>query len=146
MEELFNLDDSADALTWHLEYPLMPPPPLAPDLSFPPCGIHDFVSQFPLGADGKPRSGLAILLQLADEFPSYIYMDGNEVCMHRNALISARRDLNFTSFERGLKHAGLCVTATTHGGASVKRWTKKREESASPMSIYDGHSKKIKLN
>jgi len=54
--------------------------------------------------------------------------NGLELCCARDTLMHKVKDdprfpnLVFTSFERGLKHAGLYVTQSTHGKVPIKRW------------------------
>ena len=79
-------------------------------------------------------SSIATVSRLILKFPDFIYVilvqDGNfELHYHRKALLAeltAYGTFNMTSFERGLKHAGLRVIQTTHGKVAIKKWTTKR--------------------
>lgn len=68
------------------------------------------------------------LLSLMEEFHDLVYVEANELHFVRDKLIRQLKknptfeSLVFTSFERGLKHAGLTVIASTHGGNRVKKW------------------------
>ncbi len=95
-----------------------------------------FVSSFRSEGRGLPSS-IQTLNNLMQSFPDlcYVVRDASgqfEVHFLRDRLIKMLRqqeskfpNLVFTSFERGLKHAGLEVTQSTHGQVAVKKWRKK---------------------
>lgn len=72
-------------------------------------------------------------------FPDLVWLSRSvetgelEVLFQRDKLIKALRHeedkfpaLVFTSFERGLKHAGMEVTQSTHGQVTIKKWAMKK--------------------
>jgi hypothetical protein len=97
----------------------------------------EFVNSFRSEGRGLPSS-IQTLSSLMLQFPDLCYvvqdMLTNQFEVHflRDRLIKALRrqeskfpNLVFTSFERGLKHAGMEVTQSTHGQVAVKKWRKK---------------------
>lgn len=95
-----------------------------------------FIASFRSEGRGLPSS-IQTLSNLMQHFPELCYVVRDaagqfEVHFLRDRLIKALRqqeskfpNLVFTSFERGLKHAGLEVTQSTHGQVAVKKWRKK---------------------
>jgi hypothetical protein len=95
-----------------------------------------FIASFRSEGRGLPSS-IQTLSNLMQHFPELCYVvrdAANQFEVHflRDRLIKALRNqeskfpnLVFTSFERGLKHAGLEVTQSTHGQVAVKKWRKK---------------------
>jgi len=75
------------------------------------------------------------LLGLMDEYCDLVYVESNEIHFVRSELVNQlKRNPKFesfvlASFERGLKHAGLEVVASTHGGNRVKKWGLREETS-----------------
>lgn len=71
-------------------------------------------------------------------FPDLVYVDilpsgEYEVNFYREQVIRKLKqeeskfpNIVFTSFERGLKHAGMEVTQSTHGQTPIKKWAMKK--------------------
>lgn len=110
--------------------------------------------------NGYRRTSVKQLCIMLENFPTSVWVesigpnDTLELCFERAAIIEQLR-LNqklfetpvcMTSFERGLKHAGLEVLQTTHAG-DVKRWgfkegfvaAKKTEKRRRKKSIDDDY-------
>jgi len=94
----------------------------------------DFLASFKKGDDKVP-SAITTLESLFRTFPKLCYLQkcGNEVdlCFVREELMQQLKlateqgrfpKIVFTSFERGLKHAGMEVTQSTHGHIPIKKW------------------------
>ncbi len=97
----------------------------------------EFVNSF--RREGRPLpSSILSLNNMLLHFPELVYVVRNpanefEVHFLRDRLIKTLRlhesrfpNLVFTSFERGLKHAGMEVTQSTHGQIQVKKWGMKK--------------------
>jgi hypothetical protein len=107
--------------------PLPPPPPLLP---------HDVLLFFDTYHDKSHYSAMVLLRRLLTTYPSFITIEWMqesrrfEIRYLRTLLTRAMRENHlfsgviFTSFERGLKHAGFKVIRSTHMH-QVKIWCKK---------------------
>merc|ERR1711991_158136 len=89
-----------------------PPPPASdrPD-------IKAFIDSFHHEGRTTP-SAVLNLHNMLDAFPELVYLVRREEDKFPS--------LVFTSFERGLKHAGMEVTQSTHGQTQVKKWGMKK--------------------
>lgn len=90
--------------------------------------VEEFISSFRRANEQLP-SAIRTLDTMLRDFPALCFVvfntnsDGPEVHFHRKSMIDQMgKSFNFTSFERGLKHAGLYVKASTHGKV-VKIWS-----------------------
>merc|ERR1711964_694013 len=93
---------------------------------------------------GTTPSAVLNLHNMLDAFPELVYLvrlENGDIEVHflRGKLIKALRSeedkfpsLVFTSFERGLKHAGMEVTQSTRGQITIKRWGMKKGWKAKP--------------
>jgi hypothetical protein len=97
-------------------------------------------------ADLSLPTSITTLSNLLLHFPKLIYVvpseTSNELELHfwREQLLQALfleeakfPGLVFTSFERGLKHAGMEVTQSTHGGRKVKKWAIRKDWDSKPV-------------
>jgi len=99
--------------------------------------VTAFINSFQQEGRAMP-SAIINLHAMLLAHPDLVYLDrmedgAIEVHFHRDQLIKALRQeeekfpaLVFTSFERGLKHAGMEVTQSTHGQITVKKWAMKK--------------------
>lgn len=95
-------------------------------------GAEGFLKKV-LKSRSKPAMWLQELLHRYPELVKVVLDDNNEyelrIC--RPLLVHAveedKFDINFPSFERGLKHIGFYCTQTTHGGNVWKTWKLKKE-------------------
>jgi len=117
------------------------PTPERQDSPPPPAGdrpeIKSFIDSFHHEGRTTP-SAVLNLHNMLDAFPELVYLvrlENGDIEVHflRDKLIKALRSeedkfpsLVFTSFERGLKHAGMEVTQSTHGQTQVKKWGMKK--------------------
>jgi hypothetical protein len=105
----------------------------------------EFIETF-CSADSSLPTSLVTLRDLLLHFPKLVYVvrseTSNEMELHfwRKQLLQALRpeqakfpDLVFTSFERGLKHTGMEVTQSTHGGRKVKKWAIRKDWDSKPV-------------
>lgn len=109
------------------------PPPAVGDRP----DIKAFIDSFDHEGRTTP-SAVLNLHNMLNAFPDLVYLvrlDSGDIEVHflRDKLIKALRSeedkfpaLVFTSFERGLKHAGMEVTQSTHGQTQVKKWGMKK--------------------
>jgi len=99
--------------------------------------INAFIDSF--RQEGRCLSSAIVNLDcMLKNFPEYVYIEHNEegdleIHFVRDKLLKALRNeeerfpaLVFTSFERGLKHAGMEVTQSTHGQTQIKKWAMKK--------------------
>ncbi len=99
----------------------------------------EFIDTFRRKSSTLPTS-IVTLHELLLHFPQLVYVarseESNELELHfhRERLLQSLRieqakfpDLVFTSFERGLKHAGLAVIQSTHAGEKVKKWATRKD-------------------
>jgi len=105
--------------------------------------VTAFINSFRQEGRAMP-SAILNLKAMLQTFPELVYLErlpnGDiEVLFERDQLIKALRQeeekfpqLVFTSFERGLKHAGMEVTQSTHGQITIKRWGMKKGWKAKP--------------
>ena len=105
--------------------------------------VSAFINSFRQEGRTMPSSILTLKAMLL-AFPDLVYLErldsGDiEILFQRDQLIKALRSeeerfpqLVFTSFERGLKHAGMEVTQSTHGQITIKRWGMKKNYVAKP--------------
>jgi len=98
----------------------------------------EFINTF--RREGRPLpSSIVSLTNMLMHFPELVYVVRNaannefEVHFLRDRLIKTLRlhenrfpNLVFTSFERGLKHAGMEVIQSTHGQIQVRKWGMKK--------------------
>jgi hypothetical protein len=98
----------------------------------------EFINTF--RREGRPLpSSILSLTNMLTHFPELVFVVRNaangefEVHFLRDRLIKTLRlhenrfpNLVFTSFERGLKHAGMEVIQSTHGQIQVKKWGMKK--------------------
>jgi hypothetical protein len=105
--------------------------------------VAAFINSFRQEGRAMPSSILNLKAMLL-AFPELVYLErldsgDTEVLFQRDQLIKTLRSeeerfpqLVFTSFERGLKHAGMEVTQSTHGQITIKRWGMKKGFVAKP--------------
>ncbi len=98
----------------------------------------EFIDTFRRKSSTLPTS-IVTLRALLLHFPKLVFVvrnTDNEFELHfwRDSLLQALRmeeakfpKLVFTSLERGLKHAGMEVTQSTHGGEKLKKWGIKKD-------------------
>jgi len=91
--------------------------------------IEEFINYFEVYYGFLPSS-IQTLKTILNKYPDLACIKKNneqsEVHMHRDALLKKLRNdypaIIMTSFERGLKHAGMEVLQSTHGEVVIKIW------------------------
>jgi hypothetical protein len=113
----------------------------------------EFIECFRRGDNTLPTS-IATLADLLKQFPELVFVvrkADNELELHcqRESLVEAlcaNKDmfphLVFASFERGLKHAGMEVTQSTHGQEKVKKWAIKKDPREASKYARNGEKRK----
>jgi hypothetical protein len=119
--------------------------------------IDRFIDSF--RQEGRCLSSAIVNLEcMLKHFPEYVYIeysDRGELEIHfvRDKLLKTLRNeeerfpaLVFTSFERGLKHAGMEVTQSTHGQTQIKKWGMKQGFVAKPAGSTKRSKKRKELS
>lgn len=79
------------------------------------------------------RNSVSNLINYLKRYPKLVYLENTgregkqkyELCFERAKLervLRKKENVVIVSFERSLKHAGLYVTQSTHGGCAIKKW------------------------
>ena len=100
-----------------------------------------FISAILKNNDYKFVPTTTLLRKMLKEYPEYVwivkdYFGNFELCFRRGTFKRilekpykiGTEAIVIESFERGLKHAGLEVIQSTHGGSEIKKWRIKRKE------------------
>lgn len=89
-----------------------------------------------------------VLRELMDEYPDLLYLgdNGQGLYMHRQKLICvlemSHPDINFNTFERALRDAGLYVAQTTHDPTVPKIWRAHDKKTTKEQGVVEMNKNK----